>query len=165
MGALGGVGSITVSWYLDMAVNEDSFKPYRAVQTVRLDPKRPEHVSALAELKLVQGAQLSLSDAASLLRQMRYHGVFEGGELVAMAGTYLRTRDIWVIGDVFTRPELRGEGYAEAVTSSVTMDALNAGATALLNVEEDNVPARRVYEALGYRVISRRPWVFVEPVR
>lgn len=157
------VNNVAVSWYLDMVVNEDSFKPYRGVSTVRLDPKSLEHANALVELKALQGVQLSPSEAASLIRKMRYHGVFEGKRLASIAGTYLRTRDIWVLGDVFTRPESRGRGYAKAVTSSVTLDVLNAGAMALLHVEEDNIPARRVYESLGYRAIGRRPWIFVEP--
>lgn len=152
LGALEGVGGdVSVRWHLDMVADEDSFKPYRGVLTVKLDPRDPRHVEALAELKALQGVRLSRDEALRLARLMRYHGVFEGGRLASIAGTYVRTRDVWVVGDVYTRPECRGRGYAKAATSAVTMEAPSSGAVALLHVEEDNLPARRVYEALGYR--------------
>ncbi len=164
LAALEGVGGgVNVRWYLDMVVDEDSFKPYRGAPTVKLSPRDPRHAMALAELKGLQGAELTLGEASRLIRLMRYHGVFEGGKLVSIAGTHVRASGVWVVGDVYTRPEYRGRGYAKAVTSAVTVEAISAGAKALLHVEEDNLPAIRVYEALGYKVIGRKPWVYVSP--
>ncbi len=50
-------------------------------------------------------------------------------------------------------------GYAKAVTSAVTRDAIFSGALAMLHVEEENEPAIRAYRRLGYRVVRRKPWI------
>ncbi|MCD6278253.1 MAG: hypothetical protein J7J11_01075 [Desulfurococcales archaeon] len=56
---------------------------------------------------------------------------------------------------------IEGEGTAKAVTSAITKDAVASGARALLHVREVNKPAIKVYEALGYKEISRKPWIFI----
>lgn len=71
--------------------------------------------------------------------------------------------EVLPIGNVYTHPDYRGRGYAKTVTSAITGDALLSGARALLHVAEDNEPAIRVYRTLGYRTISRKPWVFFKP--
>ena len=150
---------VRVEHYLDMAVSEETFRPYRRWGTVRLNPRNPEHVRALAELKSVQGRPMAPEEAARAIKYMRYHGIFAGEKLVSIAGAYVRTPRIWVIGDVYTHPEYRGRGYAKSVTSSITELALASGAEALLHVSRDNKPAVRVYESLGYRVVAGKPWV------
>jgi len=63
------------------------------------------------------------------------------GRLVSIACCYLRRLDVWVIGDVYTRPDFRGRGYAKIVTSAVTRDAINSGASVMLHVKSNNYPA------------------------
>lgn len=150
---------VKVEQYLDMAVSEREFKPYRRWSTTTLDPHDPSHARALAELKAFQGVSMTLEEASRAIERLRYHGVFSGDKLVSIAGAYVRTPRIWVIGDVYTHPEHRGRGYAKAATSSITEFALASGAEALLHVSRDNKPAIRVYESLGYRVIAEKPWI------
>ena len=71
--------------------------------------------------------------------------------------------ELWLIGDVFTHPNYRSRGYGKIATSAITKDAIVSGAKALLHVEEGNEPAIRVYKALGYRVIRKRPCIFYTP--
>ena len=145
-----------VKWFLDMAVDEGSFKPHRApgVRVRSLSPLRRSDVESLARLR-----GISLERAESLTRTLRYHGLFVGERLVSVAGSCIRMPTAWVVCDVYTHPEFRGRGYAKAVTSSVVGSALSAGALALLHVEEDNRAAVRAYEALGFKVVARRPWL------
>jgi ribosomal protein S18 acetylase RimI-like enzyme len=81
-----------------------------------------------------------------------FFGVFEGGELLAAAGTHLYApgEGAAAIGNVYTRPEARGRGLGRQVTCAVTR-ALAGLPTVGLNVKADNAAAIRVYESLGFR--------------
>ena len=161
LAALG--GSARVEWYLDMAVDEGAFRPVGAERAVRLEARDSRHVEAFLELARARGLSLTAEGARELLAKRRYYGVFEAGELVSVACAYLRLPEVWIVGDVYTLPERRGRGYAKAAASAVTRDALASGARALLHVRESNEPAIRVYTALGYRAVARKPWVFFSP--
>ncbi len=78
----------------------------------------------------------------------------EGGELVAVAGVHVLSRNESVagVGNIFTHPNHRGKGYAQAVTSAVVTALREAGiATIGLNVEHDNAAAIAAYERIGFR--------------
>ncbi|RLF05221.1 MAG: hypothetical protein DRK00_04940 [Thermoprotei archaeon] len=152
-------GRAEVRWYLDMVVDEESFRPYLGVEAVRLTPAHTEHLSRLST---EWARPLSPEEARRLLKKWRWYGVFEGGELASVAAAYLRLPEVWVIGGVYTRTAFRGRGYAKAVTTAITRDAVRSGAKALLHVAEDNKPARRVYATLGYQRVARRPWIFMQ---
>jgi ribosomal protein S18 acetylase RimI-like enzyme len=156
-------GSAKVEWYLDMVADERTFKPVGAERALKLDAHNDRHVEAFLELARARGLSLTAKEARELLAKRRYYGVFEAGALVSVACAYLRLSEVWIVGDVYTLPEHRNRGHAKAVTSAVTRDALASGAHALLHVHEVNKPAIRVYTALGYRAVARKPWVFVNP--
>lgn len=89
------------------------------------------------------------------------HGVFYGvwvdGDLVATAGTHVWApgEGVAAIGNVFTRPEFRGRGYASQCTAAVVTDALAAGIDPLvLNVRYGNEAAIHIYERLGFRRVA-----------
>jgi ribosomal protein S18 acetylase RimI-like enzyme len=80
-----------------------------------------------------------------------FYGVFEAGELAAVAGTHLVARDegAAAIGNVYTRRDRRGRGLGRIVTSAV-IDNLRDVETIGLNVRADNAAAIRLYESLGF---------------
>lgn len=80
-----------------------------------------------------------------------FFGIFEDRELVAAAGTHLVAADesAAAIGNVYTRRDRRGRGLSTAVTAAV-LHRLRPLKTIGLNVREDNGPAIRVYESLGF---------------
>ena len=87
------------------------------------------------------------------IEQGVYRGVFEQGELVAVAGTHLVTPSmgVAVVGNVFTHAAWRGRGLAKQATSAVTAELLERGCWLVaLTVDPDNTPAVRAYERLGY---------------
>jgi ribosomal protein S18 acetylase RimI-like enzyme len=89
----------------------------------------------------------------SMLQQGTFRGVREGRALVSIAGTHLYSPDLGVcaIGNVYTRRNHRGRGLAARVTSAVATLAIHHRVdTIVLNVGEDNVSARRVYQRLGF---------------
>jgi GNAT superfamily N-acetyltransferase len=85
------------------------------------------------------------------------HGIFcgvrDGSDLLAAGGTHVvaPTYGMGVIGSVFTMPEVRGRGYAGAITAAVTTALHERGcADVVLNVVADNDPAIRVYTRLAF---------------
>lgn len=89
-----------------------------------------------------------------MLQQKTFHGVWENGALIALAGTHLYSPELGVctIGNVYTRSDRRGRGLAARVTSAVATKAIADGvATIVLNVGDGNTTAQRVYTRLGFR--------------
>ena len=80
-----------------------------------------------------------------------FFGVYEGPDLIAAAGTHLFAPDehAAAIGNVYTRRDRRGRGLGRIVTAAV-LHRLRYLKTVGLNVREDNAPAIRVYESLGF---------------
>jgi RimJ/RimL family protein N-acetyltransferase len=82
-----------------------------------------------------------------------FHGVFEDGRLVAAAGTHLisPTYGVAAVGNVFTHPDHRGRGYGTAATSAVVAELQGRGiCDIVLNVNQRNAAAIRIYERLGF---------------
>jgi GNAT superfamily N-acetyltransferase len=85
-------------------------------------------------------------------------GVFFGvedrsGELLAVGGTHVVDwqAGVGAIGNMYTHPKRRGEGLGGALLGAI-VDRLVAGGVAgiVLNVDERNVAARRLYERHGF---------------
>ncbi len=163
VGFLGPKGQLKVKEHLDMVVDEESFRPYSVGKAVKLDARRERHVEEFLKLTRMSGWEIDKERARELLANRRYYGMFKEGKLVSIACAFFRMPEVWPIGHVYTHLDYRGRGYAKTVTSAITEDALLSGAKALLHVAEDNEPAIRVYKTLGYRTISRKPWVFFKP--
>lgn len=93
--------------------------------------------------------------SAAMLQQRSFHGIWETGDLIAIAGTHLYSPALGVcaIGNVYTRSDRRGRGLAARTTSAVIAQALRDRIpTIVLNVSRSNVAAQRVYERLGFHV-------------
>src|SRR5260221_10392168 len=81
-----------------------------------------------------------------------------GGEPVAFAMLGVRDTRGW-IGGMGVAPEARGRGYGRAMMEAVLDAARALGLKGVdLEVLEQNAPASRIYEALGFR---DRRWVDV----
>ncbi len=92
---------------------------------------------------------------ASMLDTGYYIGRFDRSQLVAMAGVHIVSERFRVaaIGNVLTHPDHRGQGHAGDLVRAVcarlapTIDEIS------LNVSDDNVVARRLYDRLGFEVV------------
>ncbi len=83
-----------------------------------------------------------------------FYGIRKGAELVSVAGVHVVSRNESVagVGNIFTRPDCRGQGMAQIATSAVAAALREAGIrTVGLNVEQTNTGAIRVYERVGFR--------------
>jgi RimJ/RimL family protein N-acetyltransferase len=131
-----------------MVVTGDRFRP-RVNQTVtRLGPDELEDI-----IDLYGSASRTYFTPARLAREI-YFGVYSGRQLVAAAGTHVRSRgaDIAAVGNVLTRLAYRNRGMATSVTSAVTEAAFQEHHDVVLNVRQDNATAVSVYRRLGYEI-------------
>jgi ribosomal protein S18 acetylase RimI-like enzyme len=86
-------------------------------------------------------------------------GAFEDGQLAATAGFYryshlkeLHKGHIW---GVYVRPESRGKGVARALMQEVIRRARAIeGLEQILLVASAHLPARKLYEAMGFQVMA-----------
>jgi ribosomal protein S18 acetylase RimI-like enzyme len=92
-----------------------------------------------------------------------YLGVEDGGVLVAMAGERLHFDRYCEISAVCTHPDARGHGLAAALTLAVAERIAERGEQPLLHVADDNVPARRLYERLGFETRTQIRFVALRP--
>lgn len=89
-------------------------------------------------------------------------GMFEGGKLVATAGfyqyTHIKERHKGHIWGVYVRPESRGKGIARALMQEIIRRAKGIeGLEQILLVASAHLPARRLYEALGFESYGVEP--------
>ncbi|MBI4770309.1 MAG: GNAT family N-acetyltransferase [Chloroflexi bacterium] len=119
---------------------------------------RPEHLQGLAGvLKAARPLPIPKDTGTGVWRMLLrgvFYGLRAGGQLAAVAGTHLVSVEegVAAVGNVFTRPELRGRHLGRDVTWAVTDRLLGLGIrTIILNVAQRNASAIRLYEHLGYR--------------
>jgi ribosomal protein S18 acetylase RimI-like enzyme len=137
-----------------MAASAASFRPAADDDVAVLDMSHTAAVAALfADAR--EGGEEPPFYRPAMLAEGAFRGIWEGADLVAVAGAHLFAPALGVctIGNVYTRRDRRCRGLAARVTSAVVRHAL-AGAipTIVLNVSQANDAARRVYERLGFRV-------------
>jgi predicted GNAT family acetyltransferase len=58
------------------------------------------------------------------------------------------------VGPVYTPPELRGRGYAGALTAHVSRRILDAGERACLYTDLANPTSNKIYAAIGYEPVA-----------
>lgn len=86
-----------------------------------------------------------------------YRGLRERGELLAVAGVHVVSREFGVaaLGNVTTDPRARGRGLAGLVTAAVVQGLRAQGVEEVgLNVHRDNAPAIACYRRLGFEAAA-----------
>jgi uncharacterized protein len=79
----------------------------------------------------------------------------DDGAAVSMAGFGGRTPNGIRIGPVYTPPELRGRGYASALTAAITQRLLDGGLRfCFLFTDLANPTSNSIYQRIGYEPVS-----------
>jgi RimJ/RimL family protein N-acetyltransferase len=77
------------------------------------------------------------------------------GEPVAVAGIVAETRTGAAVTGVYTREDMRGRGYASAVTAAAARAILEDGRSRVfLMANTGNAPALRAYARIGFRQVA-----------
>ncbi len=137
-----------------MILEPDELRPVPSDDVTRLSPLDAEAIRALYADGEPSGEAPDFFDP-SMVGQGLFRGVWEGAQLVAVAGTHVVSpmESVCAIGNVYVRRDRRGRGLAARVTSAVAGEALARGLrTVALNVSQQNRAALRVYERLGFRL-------------
>ncbi|MDB6087087.1 MAG: family N-acetyltransferase [Gammaproteobacteria bacterium] len=90
-----------------------------------------------------------------------YLGIFEGENLVAMAGERLALEGMQEISGVCTHPGFVGRGSARRLTRALMHRHRRRGVASFLHVSEENTAARRLYDSMGFAVRAGLPMVKV----
>lgn len=91
--------------------------------------------------------------SAYQLRGGVFYGAKKDGMLVAVAGTHVlsNSSSVACVGNIFTHPAHRRQGWAQIVTAAVVQALLALGIeTIVLNVAQKNHAARNLYQKLGF---------------
>lgn len=137
-----------------MGVGRGQERLSSGVQAARLGPG---DASEYARLSVPEGIKVTrgvLSRNRSFLKDHPAYGVREDGRLVSVANIVVMLPEVCVISGVATHGLYRGRGYATAVVSAVTREALAHAPLATLYVNQDNGAAIGIYSKLGYRKIT-----------
>ena len=129
-----------------MAINPANSRPVPG-PTIKLDLS---HLDALRQLYRLGGGD---AFAPYQLQDGIYYGIEISGRLVSVAGTHLVSPTFGVagVGNIFTHPAHRRQGYGTACTSQVVQELLARDLDVVLNVNRENTEAIRIYEKLGFR--------------
>ena len=109
------------------------------------------HSSQLTELYSLGGG---IGFSTTQVQDGVFFGIFVERKLIAVAGTHLISVNYGVaaVGNVFTHPDFRGQGYGTATSNAVVSELLKIGIPdIILNVGQDNSSAIRIYERLGFK--------------
>lgn len=104
----------------------------------RLYERYPDQPDAFHERQLAMGP---------------FYGIRENEEIISIAGVHIISpwASVAAIGNVFTRPDRRGQGLATRTSAAVVQAVLEQGIdTIVLNVAMVNEPALRCYKNLGF---------------
>jgi len=128
----------------------DDFRP-RPGDTVPLGPRDCAEIERL----YASGDGGGIAFAPFQLETGMFRGIRRDGELAAVAGVQVASRreGVAAIGNIFTRADCRGQGFAQIVTSAVVEAVKITGIPTIgLNVGYRNAAAIRAYENIGFRI-------------
>ncbi len=91
-----------------------------------------------------------------------FFGIRIDDKIVSVAGVHYVTEYGAELGNVATHPDYRGKGYASHCVKEVVCDLEKLTPTVFLHFIEDNTPAKRLYEKMGFRYSEVDPIYFVK---
>jgi predicted GNAT family acetyltransferase len=112
-------------------------------------------IEAIGEIDSPELRQRCREQTERAIREQQTWVLEEAGRPVARSAFNTVIAEAVQVGGVWTPPELRSRGYGRAAVEASLLDARAEGVrTSILFTGEDNIPAQKAYEALGYRCIG-----------
>ncbi|WP_316569384.1 GNAT family N-acetyltransferase [Neobacillus sp. YIM B06451] len=92
----------------------------------------------------------------SELEKCPFLGIKNGGDFIAVGGFHFYDSQLVELGNIVTREDHRGKGIAKLLTSQLTHLGKQLSSNVYLGVLAENIPAVKVYESLGYQIVSEQ---------
>ena len=144
---------------LQMALSAFDGQPHDGPAIVTLGPQERDAVLALVEL-----TQPGPFGPRTL--EMGHHiGIFEQGQLLAMAGERMRLDAHVELSAICTHPSARGRGLAERLMRRLMHDALQRGQQPFLHVLPANTGAIALYRRLGFVTRAEMNYRWCKPLQ
>ena len=118
-------------------------------------PLGPEHVPAMLALTRQTNPGPFFPNTIAF---GHYEGIFEGDELVAMAGQRMNPAPYAEISAVCTHPGYLGRGYAGQLIQRQAQRIISGAGIPFLHVKADNTRAIKLYQHLGF--VARKEMCF-----
>jgi len=123
----------------------------------------PLHARALSDQDIPQMLALTqLTKPGPFLERTidfgHYQGIFEDGQLVAMAGQRMNPTPYAEISAICTHPNYLGRGYARQLMSSQIKRIIETDGIPFLHVATENERAIGIYESMGF---EKRSFLYV----
>ncbi len=134
-------GKITT--YFVMKLNPNTFKPMIRHYIKKLGIEDLDEV-------LKQFGEKEKKRVENAIRRGTAYGAYEKGLLASLATVPEIIDDIALIRGVYTLPSLRNRGLATSACSALLKELLSLNKEIILWVAKDNLPARKVYEKIGF---------------
>jgi len=134
-----------------MALRRGEEHLYPSEHVVRLTPDDAGGIAALMSSANPEfwGTMKPERIVASMDRTL-WLGIFSDSKLVSLGNTVM-TNFAGNVGVVVTLESYRNRGHATSVVSALLKEILKVSDLALIHILKDNIPARRVYEKVGFR--------------
>lgn len=133
-------------------INPDRIKPMD--KSVEMIPLTEVHKQEMQELvqKVLPGYF-----APDTYQLGNYYGIWEDGQLAAMAGERMRVTGMCELSAICTHPQYTGRKYAQHLITALCNNNLDKGIIPFLHVSDTNERAVKLYEFMGFstrRLIS-----------
>lgn len=152
-----GISRGKITTLLAMEVNKKRFRPVIKHDSKKLSSDEFNEVEKLYTKFYDEMAlgQVTRERIVETLSRCSTFGIYAGGELVSFAsGSILE--DVGHVAPVYTSLEFRGKGYATSACSALVRELLSQRDRTILYTPEDDIPAIRVYEKIGFAKTGHR---------
>jgi len=83
-----------------------------------------------------------------------YHYIEDEGKIVACGGTHFENPKLAQIGNIYVLKDYRRRGFGELLTSAIAREILDKKELATLFVNQENIPAKNLYQKLGFELFK-----------
>jgi ribosomal protein S18 acetylase RimI-like enzyme len=138
-----------------MDVDRASFRPYRNGAKIR----QLQAADATAMASFFGAPPQAVGSFLGWIQGTVVLAAFAGDQIAAIGTFIVRTKEAYVLAAIETAKDQRGKGFASAVTSALTEQALEKVPFVSLTVLQNNEAALKVYSRLGFTKKEARVWM------
>jgi len=132
--------------FLVMKVSVETFQPRVTHPVKKLGTEDSDDIPMMVDENYRKAIETALSKGIAF-------GAYQNGKLcsIATVPNLKILDDLALIRGLYTIPQLRRRGLATSACSALVAELISLRMEAMLWVDKDNIPARKVYEKIGFK--------------